>query len=491
MNIADYPVARRLLEDIWQGLGGGAQWLGRVQFSGDRALRSPFAVTDLAAASFASAGLALSELVATSGVSAPEVRVDRTLASGWFHLPAGPSQLVKGPPVAGHSHAWMGEYQAADGRWIRLQASFPTLRARVARVLETAEDPVAFAAVISRFGADEIEQALVDGGAAVAASRSTEEWLAHPQGMAVGAEPVVARQVGGRSGASWEPTAGRPLAGIRVIDMTRVVSGPMATRFLAACGAEVLRLEAPGSDESIGVLGRGSDINLGKRWAFLDIRTSEGREQFKRLLADADIFVHGYRPGALEALGIGEDVRRAVCPGIIEVALNAYGWTGPWKHRRGFDTLVQFSTGLASDTTAWALADPRRRVPINALGRLVDASRPRHLPVEALDFATGYQVAAAAIKGLTRRLVSGEGSVSKLSLARTAAMLIDVGQVTEEPAIELPLDRPYGKQIYSSGIGPVRHLHFPVTIEGNPLFWERPFEIAGASMPIWSTIRPA
>lgn len=491
MNVSDHAMARRLLAEVWQALGGDVEWLRRVQFSGDGALRSPFAVTDIAAASFASAGLALSELLAASGASTPEVRVDRRLASGWFDLPIGPSQPVKGPPVAGHSHAWMAEYQTADGRWIRLQATFPTLRARVARALGTAEDPAAFAEVIGRFAADEIEQILVDSGAAVAASRSVEEWLAHPQGVAVGAEPIVALEVGSKSDTPWEPTAGRPLAGIRVLDMTRVVSGPMATRFLAACGAEVLRLEAPGSDESIGMLGKGTDINLGKRWAFLDIKTNEGRAQFMKLLAGADVFVHGYRPGALEGLGIGEDVRRAVCPGLVEVTLNAYGWTGTWQHRRGFDTLVQFSTGLANDTTAWALADPQRRVPINALGRLVDASRPRHLPVEVLDFATGYQAAAAALKGLTRRLVSGHGSVSKLSLARTAAMLVDAGHVPEASVIELPLDGPYGERIYSSGMGPVRHLDFPVAVEGNPFFWERPFEVAGASTPTWSTVRPA
>lgn len=263
----------------------------------------------------------------------------------------------------------------------------------------------------------------------------------------------------------------------------------MATRFLAACGAEVLRLDRPGSDESSGVFGRGSDIMLGKRWALLDLRTADGRERFLELLAEADVLVHGYRPGALDSL-VAPEVRAAVRPGLVEVALNAYGWTGPWKDRRGFDTLVQFSGGLADATTAWALADPERRTPINALGRLVDAGRPRHLPVEALDFATGYQIAAATLRGLTHRVTTGEGSVSRLSLARTAAMLVGAGQVAEQPEIRLPLDGPYEDRVHVSGDGtPVRRLRFPVTVEETPLFWERPFEAAGSSAPTWCTVR--
>lgn len=382
----------------------------------------------------------------------------------------------------------MCEFPTADDRWLRVQATFPTLRSRIARVLGTAEDPAAFETEIRRHPAEDLERSLVDAGAAVAVSRSVQEWRAHAQGRAVATEPVVRIEPGDTGDDIWKPTPGRPLAGIRVLDLTRVISGPMATRFLAACGAEVLRLDRPGSDESTGVFGRGSDIMLGKRWAFLDLRTADGRERFLGLLSQADVLVHGYRPGGLDSL-VAPEVRATVRPGLVEVALNAYGWTGPWKDRRGFDTLVQFSSGLADATTAWALADPEHRTPINALGRLVDADRPRHLPVEALDFATGYQIAAAAIRGLTRRVTTGEGSVSRLSLARTAAMLIGAGQVAEEPEIRLPLDGPYEDRVYVSGDGsPVKRLRFPVTVEETPLFWERPFEAAGSSAPRWRTV---
>jgi len=486
MKDPDFPVARKLLSEVWDSLGGEKEVVDRVWFEGHGALRSPFAVTDLAAASFGAAGLAVSELLTTVGVDAPQVRVDRVLATGWFDLPVGPSRPLV--PAERHKamHTWMCEFQTADDRWLRMQATFPTLRSRIAQALGTKEDLQAFEAEIRKHPAEQIEQHLVDAGAAVALSRAVGAWRRHPQGRAVALEPLVAIKSAGESGNAWKPTPGRPLAGIRVLDLTRVISGPMGTRFLAACGAEVLRLDRPGSDESSGIFGRGSDIMLGKRWAFLDLRTAAGREQFLKLLSETDVLVHGYRPGGLDSL-VAPELRASVRPGLVEVALNAYGWTGPWKDRRGFDTLVQYSSGLADATTAWALADPENRTPINSLGRLVSADRPRHLPVEALDFATGYLIAAAAVRGLTRRITTGEGSVSRLSLARTAEMLIRAGQVGDEPEIRLPLDGPFGERVFASGNGPVKRLPFPLSIEDTPLFWERPFEAAGSSTPTWST----
>jgi crotonobetainyl-CoA:carnitine CoA-transferase CaiB-like acyl-CoA transferase len=259
----------------------------------------------------------------------------------------------------------------------------------------------------------------------------------------------------------------------------------MGTRFLAACGAEVLRLEAPGSDEGVTGFGRGTDVMLGKRWAVLDLHTSNGRQRFARLLGDADVLVHSYRPGAIDSVMPPEE-RQSIQPGLVEVAMNAYGWTGPWRHRRGFDTLVQFSTGLADETTRWALEDPASRTPINALGKQVSADRPRHLPVEALDFSTGYQVAAAAISGLTRLVNTGRGSVSRLSLARTAALLADAARAEEEPPIVLPLHEPTEDRVYATPHGPARRLRFPVEVADNPLFWERPYEAVGSSTATWT-----
>lgn len=492
---ADYPIARELFAEIWRGLGGDDVWLDLVRFHGDGALPSPFAVTDFAAAVFAAVGAAVGELLEAAGASPSVIEVDRVMSSGWFDIfPPGPSQPLSGPQHLGtfgtwtKPSPWMTEFETADGRWLRTQASFPTLQKRLAKALGTSVDVSEVAAAVRKYSGEEIEQKLVDAHATVALSRTIDEWLAHPAGSTVRAEPIVHVEASAADGSSWEPTPGRPLAGIKVLDSTRVAAGPTGTRLLAACGAEVLRLDAPDSDES-GSAGRvPNDFMLGKRWAFLDLRRSEGKARFLELLSEADVFVHSYRPEGIDELVPPEDRQRAN-PDLVEVALRAYGWTGPWRLRRGFDTLVQFSTGIAAATQGWGLEKPETRLPLVALGRLVDASRPRHMPVEALDLGSGYQMAAAAIRGLTRRLTTGQGSVSHLSLARTAAILTDKGEVPEqEPAIKLPVDGPWEDRVYSSGIGPVRRLRFPLDIERNPLCWEHPAETAGASNPVWVTL---
>lgn len=489
MSQPDYPVARKLATDMWGALGGDADLIESVSFTGEGSLPSPFALTDLAGAAFGMVGTAVGELLSEVGEPAPRIEVDRVVASDWFRLPAGPS-LPLGAPLIQENHSsnfpFFTELPTVDDRWLRLHGIFPSARARIAKTLGVPEDIDRVTAIVSQSKADEIEQRLVDGGSIVAASRTSDEWFASPAGMAVDQEPLAAVTEHLAGGSAWRPTPGRPLAGIRVLDLTRVLAGPIGTRFLAALGAEVLRIDKPGSDESTMWFGKGADQNLGKRWALLDLATTEGIEQFKRLLSEADVLVHGYRPGGLDGL-ISEAERRSIKPDLIEVAIRAYGWTGPWAMRRGFDTIVQFSTGLANATQAWALEDPEHRLPLSINGHPMDASRPRHTVVEGLDLTTGYLMAAGAIRGLTRRLRTGVGSTSKFSLARTASLVIKEARNPDPgPKINIPLDGPWQDRIYTGPFGPVRRMIFPVTIDNTPLFWERPAERVGSSSPIWT-----
>jgi len=486
MSESTQPLDRRFLSEMWAGLGGDAAVAERVSFHGEGSLPGAFAQTDLAAASFGVAGAAVSELLEAAGEPASSVEVDRVLANGWFLLPPGPSRLVSPQPKRPfHIPPFHTEIATADGRWLRLHG-FPANRARVVKALGVEDDIEAVTAVVRERNADEIEQKLVDLNCVVAASRTPEEWFAHPAGAGVDAEPLVAVTDFAAGGSGWKPTPGRPLSGIKVLDLTRVVAGPTGTRFLSALGAEVLRLDAPDSEEST-TIPLGYDLLLGKRWALLDLTAPEGIEQFKRLLAEADVLVHGYRPGAIDGF-LPEEERRRLNPDLVEVALRAYGWEGPWKMRRGFDTVVQFSVGLANATQEWALADPDRRVPLQINGHEFDASRPRHTPVEGLDLATGYQIAAAAIRGLTKRLRTGAGSTSRYSLARTASLLIKAGPNPEGgPSIRLPLDGPWEDRIYGSPLGPVKRMVFPIGIERTPLFWDKTPDRPGAAVPVWNS----
>ncbi|MBV9594775.1 MAG: CoA transferase [Actinobacteria bacterium] len=505
MSDAEFPLTQRFLSEIWTGMGGETSWIDSIEFSDAVQIKSPFGCTDLAAAAFGACGAAVAELTSLAGPTPTSIQVSRAMASEWFRFPPiAPSRPLVNPPGFGKPvvaddrssvfagagagqntgpAVWANVYPTADDRWILLRGGGE----KALKALGVKEDYEEVAAVIKSGKADEIEQAVVDAGGIIAANHTIEEWLDHPQGQAVGAEPIVTfEHTTPFAGENWAPTPGRPLAGIRVLDVTRVLAGPLGTRFLAACGAEVLRIDAPDAEEIERSRFFG-DAALGKRMAFVDLRTPEGKEQFLALLSQADILVHGYRPGGIDSL-VDPALRAETRPGLIEVQLDAYGWTGPWKMRRGYDTVTQWSTGLADGTTAWALEDPENRIPINAIGRLVDASRPRHMPIEALDFGTGHQIAAATIRALTRRLQTGLGSRSRLSLARTAAILINGGRVPELPYVDFPLDGPYEDRLFTVNGKPTRRLKWPLEVQGNPFYWEHQGDKAGASSPIWSTI---
>jgi len=217
----DYPIAHEFFTEIWRALDGDEAWLDRVRFHGEGALPSPWAVTDFAAATFAAAGAAVGELLEAAGEEPSMVEVDRVLASGWFHIfPMPPSKVLPGyDAVQGAGlapTAWMVAFETADGKWLRAQASFATLQKRLADTLGVRQDPSEVAAAIRKRKGDEVEQLLVDAKCTVAIARTLDEWLAHPAGQAVHAEPIFDVQVGAKNGSSWKPAPGRALAGIKV-----------------------------------------------------------------------------------------------------------------------------------------------------------------------------------------------------------------------------------------------------------------------------------
>ncbi|MCD7040403.1 CoA transferase [Pseudomonas sp. MAFF 311095] len=411
------------------------------------ALPSTFAVTDLACASIGAAGQAVAQLIQQQTGRLPGVSVDRRLASFWFSSSIRPVGWETPPlwdPVA-------GDYASADG-WIRLHTNAPHHRAAAERVLGKAADRSEMAAYVAKWKAAELEQAIVDEGGCAAQMRSWQTWQSHPQGLAVNAEALVQRQTYQTiSDKAWLGSVARPLAGLKVLDLTRVLAGPVASRFLAGLGADVLRIDSPSWNEP-GVV---PEMTLGKRCARLDLKSAEGRRIFASLLQDTDILFHGYRADALEQLGYTASALQTLAPGLIDVSLNAYGWSGPWRNRRGFDSLVQMSSGIAAAGMAWKQAD-----------------KPVPLPLQALDHATGYLMAASALQALSERLKSGRGGSARLSLARTAKLLVEAGQVPEQPALRAEEASDQGLVVEQTAWGPAHRLLAPVTISGTPLQWD-------------------
>lgn len=440
-----------------------------VSFSGEGSIAGYFAYTDYLAASMAAFGAALSHLLEVGTGQRHAVNVDRDLSHWCLKLcePVGPQAEVKKNPRIG------AVYATADGRWLRLTDATPRLQSRILKVLGVPADPDAVAKVIRNHDADDLEAAILEGGGAAAASRSMSDWASHPAGQALAKEQIVAVEELGPTASGWRPTSGRPLAGIRVIDCTRIVAGPMATRLLAAYGAEVLRLDPPGYVDHVSK--DQTHYTIGKRCARLDLADTEGRTRFLDLLSGADIFVHGFRPGVFENHGVGPEVRSDVRPDLVEVVHNAYGWTGPWAQRRGFDTVISVSMGMLNESMCRAGID------------FPDPDHPGLSQHSILDHCLGHLDAAAAIRGLARRTEHGVGSRSRLSLARAALVLAEAGGRPDGPLIgpASPADL-FEPRLVRSARGPARLRVAPLQVEGNPLFWERPPEAFGSSSPTWS-----
>ncbi|WP_455885154.1 CoA transferase [Pseudomonas spelaei] len=431
-----------------------------LAFSEAGALPSTYAVTELASASIGAAGQAVAELIRQQTDRLPGVSVDRRLASFWFSSSIRPVGWHVPPlwdPVA-------GDYASADG-WIRLHTNAPHHRAAAERVLGKVTERAEMARHVAPWHAAELEQAIVEAGGCAAQMRSWPAWQAHPQGLAVNAEALVQRQTYETTcNKPWLGSVARPLAGIKVLDLTRVLAGPVASRFLAGLGADVLRIDAPTWNEP-GVV---PEMTLGKRCARLDLKTPEGRQVFEGLLKDADILLHGYRADALEQLGYTASQLQALAPGLIDISLNAYGWSGPWRNRRGFDSLVQMSSGIAHAGMVWKQSDT-----------------PLPLPVQALDHATGYLMAASVIRALSERLQTGRGGSARLSLARTAKLLVEAGPVPEQPALRAEAPGDQGQVIEQTAWGPAHRLLAPLTISGSPLQWDLPAGELGSHRPQW------
>ncbi len=449
-----------LARAAWIAVGGKNSALAALRFAADGALPSTFAVSDLAAATVGVAALSIAELMAAGG-TCPPVSVDRRLASFWFAKSIRPI----GWRMPDIWDALAGDYRTADG-WIKLHTNAPHHRTAALRVLCGPRDKAEVARAVARWRSQDLETAIVDAGGCAAEMRSSRDWAGHPQGAAVAAEPLVHLVATERAPErAWAPQPGRPLAGLRVLDLTRVLAGPIASRFLAGFGASVLRIDPPGWNEPAVV----PEVTLGKRCARLDLKRADGRSVFEALLAQADVLLCGYRADALDRLGYDDAARRALAPGLIDVRLDAYGWSGPWSRRRGFDSLVQMSSGIAE-------AGMRRK----------KAVEPVPLPVQALDHATGYLVAATAIRGVTTRLTRGHGTQARLSLARTAMLLIDQGEIFSGPPFAPETAADLSDEIEATAWGEARRLLLPIAIDGTPMRWNSPAVDLGSSAPAWS-----
>src|SRR3954471_10267378 len=405
-------VPNEVLAGLWQAAGQPQAALETVTLTGaEPALPSSFAVGTTAQATVAAAALAANELWHLRTGRRQRVSVDMRHAGVEFRSER--YLAIDGKPPHEHRDKTVGLYRTGDGRWIRLHTNLPHHRAGILKLLGAEYDRASVQSKIDNWKAFDLEDAAAAAGLVVTATRSFAEWDAHPQGCAVAGLPLFTIEKIGDASAQPLPTSDRPLAGVKVLDLTRVIAGPVCGRTLAAPGADVLNITAahlPAMEALV------IDTHRGKLTAQIDLREALGRERLAGLLREADFFIQGYRPGAIAQYGFSAEEAARMKPGIVCVSLCAYGHDGPGAGRRGFDSLVQNADGL---NVAEA----------EASGGTGAQPEPMPLPAQALDHATGYLMALGAMTALKRRATEGGSWHVRCSLAQTGHWLRHLGRI--------------------------------------------------------------
>jgi crotonobetainyl-CoA:carnitine CoA-transferase CaiB-like acyl-CoA transferase len=458
--------AASTLAALWRLSGEDDGALAQVRLSGQEpALPSSFAVGTAAQASIAVSALASAALHRQRTGLSQKVGVDMRHAAIEFR--AEQYLRVDGAPAPEFRDKLTRTFQCGDGRWVRIHANFPHHRDGVLRILRCGHDTEAVGRALRSWNAFDFEDAAAGAGMVVTAMRSFDEWDAHPQGGAVAGLPLLSIERIGDAPPQPLPPAARPLSGVRVLDLTRVIAGPVCGRTLAGHGADVLLVTGPHLPSIEPLV---METGLGKRACALDLRGAPGRQAFDALLREADVLVQGYRPGGLDALGMDAAAAAQKRPGLIYVSLCAYGHAGPWAARRGFDSLVQTASGFN-----------------HAEAQAGGGSAPAPLPAQALDRATGYLMAYAVMAALMRRSREGGSWHVRLSLAQTGHWLRHLGRIEAGLQMAMPgFDDIAGlTEQHASGFGMLTTVAHAARMSGTPVRWDLPAMPLGSHAPAW------
>lgn len=441
----------------------GADW-ARVEVTGTpTALATSMPIADMAAAAQGLVGLTADAVWRARGGTAQNITVDRWTASltmtGSTYLTVDAEKVLSWDPLTGYS-------RTADG-WVYTHCQFAHLRDGLLKAFGLPNEPDEVKAHFATLTAQEIEDRAQRAGVCGIRMRSRAEWEAHPQAADLRTQPLVHLTRHGTAPARKLALGSAPLEGVRVLDLSRVIAGPMIGRTLAEHGAEVLRIAGPHLPyfESLAI-----DSGFGKRSAFVDLREPEGVETLRTLIRDADILIDGYRPGALAGRGLGFEDLCALNPNIVYVTLSAFGETGPWGGRRGYDTYVQAATGLSAE----------------------GSDGPARLPCQPLDYLGGFLGASAAMAALARRAAEGGAWRAELSLARNAQWIWEwtdaLGPEIAPPAVNPALDEVAPALIeMASTFGRLSALRPGVSLSQTPPRWRSAPTPLGSDDPVWTS----
>ncbi len=459
------------LVELMELRGGGPRDGTKVSFEGsDPVIQTGFKLGEATAATLAAGAVAADDIwLQRNGDGQPQlISVDQRAAvaslRSYKHvrIEDGEQFVTRGPsPTVNH-------YPCRDGRFIHLQGTFPLLRDGTLALLGCDDTFEAVGAKVAQWDSYELEEALAEARQCGAVMRSAEEWMAHPQGIATSKVPVVeVIKIADGEPESLQP-ASRPLAGVRVLDLTRVLAGPVSGRTMAAHGADVLHVRSPNLASREYFV---ADTNHGKLSSFLDLTRDEEAARLRDLAREADVFVQGYRKGAMDRRGFGVEALADLRPGIIYVSINCYGHTGPWVERPGWEDLSQSVSGIAEEN-----------------GRPGD---PRLVPAALCDYTTGNLAAYGAMLALRRRMIEGGSYHVRVSLTRTAMWIESQGRCPADEVSKVAtaaadeLDVPDAMMVSETPFGRLRHLDPIVRMSETPPHWARTTVPLGTHEPQW------
>jgi crotonobetainyl-CoA:carnitine CoA-transferase CaiB-like acyl-CoA transferase len=460
------------LRTILPVAGWPAERADSVEITGgtDPVLPTPFRIGVAGTATLAATGLAAAELWEIRSGRRQHVAVDLRRATA--SLRSGHYMKLGDGELSAARNTIMGVYPTKDARWSYLHCNFPNHRAAALGVLGVPEDRAAVARAVLNWNAADLEEAIIAAKGAGGMVRTREEWARHPQAAAIAALPLLEIVRIGDSPPEALPRGNRPLSGIRVLDLTRVLAGPTCARTLAEHGADVLKI----TGAHLPNLGyQEFDTGHGKLSAQLDLREQRDVDTLRGLVRETDVFSQGYRPGTLGNRGLSPEELAAIRPGLIYVSLCAFSHMGPWASRRGFDTVVQTVSGITSRQA--------EIVPGKTPG-------PQFYPVSAIDYCTGYLMAFGAMVALARRAREGGSWLVRISLAQVGRWIVDLGEVPADAARDAPaeftpdeLER--WSMVSDTPSGRLRHLKPIVQLSETPPYWARPSVPLGYHKPEW------
>ena len=464
--------ASEALNAILSVVGWPEERAGAVSITGgdDPVLPTPFRIGACASAATAAAGLAAAALWELRSGRRQEIAIDLRQAAA--SLRSGHYLGLNGARVPTDRNPLMGTYPARGGRWSYLHTNFPNHRAAALKVLGVGEDREAVARAVLGWDALALEEAILAAGGAGGMVRSMAEWKEHPQSSAVAALPLFEIVKIADSPPEELPAGNRPLSGIRVLDLTRVLAGPTCARTLAEHGADVLKITAP----HLPNLGyQEFDTGHGKLSAYLDLRRAQDVQTLRALVREGDVFSQGYRPGTLEKRGLSPEALAELRPGIVYVTLSAFSHQGPWAPRRGFDTVVQTVSGITMRQ-----------------GELFpgESPGPQFYPLAAIDYLTGYLMATGAMIALARRAREGGSWLVRISLAQSGRWLLAQGEVDQEALRGVakdfsPEEIARWSMTTETPAGRLSHLRPVPRLSETPPYWERPSVPLGHHPAAW------